>query len=369
MAPAGIDIIIPVYNSATTLEASLQSIAEQSDSDFRVIAVDDGSTDGTAGILAGWAARDRRFEVITKANGGIVDALNLALAAVTAPLVARMDGDDLCDPSRLAVQRAYLEAHSDCVALGCQVRHIDEHGALIEGLPQPGSPELADAEWVPAREPYIIHPFLMARSDALKAIGGYRNVPNSEDSDLFWRLAEHGRLYNLPDVLGRYRMHLTSISGSSVLNGRVMSVGSQLGALSARRRHAGKADLVFEPGLITGLKQAATLEGMCALVADRLATEELAHFKLSVAIKLLELTAYRPYELEIGDCQFVRSSLHATASIGAENRRHVTWHIVEAGRRLLLARRLREFVSLVPLRLYPRTIGKILVPARRRRKS
>jgi len=351
--PAAIDVLLPVYNSADTLDGSLRSIAAQTFADFRVIAIDDGSTDHGGVLLRAWAARDPRFTVIRKANEGIVAALNAGLAAVTAPVIARLDGDDLCAPTRFAEQHAYLADHPDCVGVGCAVTHIDGRGRSLSGYAQPGPPELADPARIPAHEPYIIHPFLMARTSAMRAVGGYRAVPHSEDSDLFWRLQEIGTLHNLPAVLGKYRMHLSSISGSSIVNGRIMAFGSQLGALSARRRRGGHPDLEFAPDLMARLRKARDLAGMQAVVAPMLTAWEMPLFRLSVAVKLLELADYRPYEIEGSDCVFIRAAVDAAAALAdPADRRTIDYFLTRTGSRLMRRGRAADVTRLVPRRLW-----------------
>lgn len=354
-----IDVLLPLYNTADTLDETLRSLAAQTEGDFRALLIDDGSTDETSAVIAGWAARDPRFVAVTKPNSGIVDTLNLGLSMVTAPLVARLDGDDVCLPERFAAQRAYLDTHAECVAVGCRIEHIDGAGRPLLGFPQPGSPESADMDRVPAREPYIVHPFLMARADALAASGGYRRVPHSEDSDLFWRLAGRGRLHNLAQVLGRYRMHLHSISGGSVTNGRIMAIGSQLGAQSARHRRDGKADLIFDGDLIGALKAAGTLAAMIDHVAAMIEPSELPFFRLAVGIKLLELADYRPYEVESEDCAFIAAHLEPVVwSLSAENQRDIFWYLSRTGSRLIRQGRFRDAATLVPRGQRLRTIGK-----------
>lgn len=355
-----IDILIPVHNAEATLDAALESLAEQTFRDFRVIAVDDGSTDGCARILARWQEKDPRFMVVRQDNAGIVSALNHALALVEAPFVARMDADDICLPDRLAQQHSHLQAHPGCVGVGCKVDHIDEHGAPVPGLPQPGDPMLADAAWVPVREPYIVHPFLMARTDAMRKAGGYRAVPHSEDSDLYWRLREAGELHNLPIVLGQYRFHVGSISGSSVVNGRIMAIGSQLGGLAARRRARGEAEPDFSGTLIAQLRSAGTLDAMCTLVGPILAPLEVNQFRLSVGIKLLELSAYRPYEIERSDCAFIAAALRDQPPIAMENAREVRWYVSQASARLIKAGHVGAAMLLTPVWLWPTALAKSL---------
>ena len=353
-----VDILIPVHNAIATLEASLQSVVDQTFTNFRALVIDDGSTDGSGVALDDLAARDPRFVVIHQANGGIVAALNAGIALVEAPFIARMDADDICAPDRLERQLAYFQDHEDCVAVGCMIAHIDERGEPIEGLPQPGDPGTADACWFPAQEPYIVHPFLMARTSAVRQVGGYRSVPHSEDSDLYWRLREVGRLHNLTDILGQYRFHLGSISSSSIINGRIMAIGSQLGALAAQRRIDGRPEPDFSKNMIPRLKAAEKLEAMYNLVQPQLRPNEAAAFRLRVAIKLLELSEYRPYEVEASDCRFISDALSGNCALKPENALQIRWYVSRASARLIQSGQWRQAMALAPVTMWPRALVK-----------
>lgn len=364
MCSPKIDVLVPVFNAEKTLRESLASISAQIFSDFRVLIVDDGSTDGSADILSEWTRHDKRFTVISKTNGGIVDALNLALSHSVAPLIARMDADDLALPGRFAVQKAFLDENSTFVGVGCRVRHIDEHGQALAGLPQPGDPESCNSEWLPAREPYIIHPFLMTRRKAIMAAGGYRSVPNSEDSDLLWRLRAFGRLRNLSDVLGSYRVHSGSISSSSVVGGRIMAIGSQLGALSARRREANREDIVFSRLLAGALRQAETLDAMSDVIKPMIDGSELPRFKLAAGVKLLELALYRQYRLDINDCRFIRHAFAAYADkMQSANRREVHWYTTVTASRMIRLGRIREAFELVSPKHWGTMMARVILNA------
>jgi hypothetical protein len=360
VSKADIDVLIPVYNAASTLELALASITAQTFRDIRIVIVDDGSEDDSPKILSAWAARDQRIEIVRRPNGGIVAALNTGLEQCSATYLARFDADDIAFPNRLEWQRNYLKANRACVGVGCAVQHIDEHGARIHGLPQPGAPGKGDPEWAPAREPYIVHPFLMARREAVIAVGGYRFVPNSEDSDLFWRLAEVGSLHNPEEVLGQYRIHQHSLSSASVVNGRVMAVGSQLGALSAHRRRTGQPDLRFQMQANAELRSAGTLEMMCASAEGQLQPQEAQRFRLAVAMKLLELAAYRPFSIDHGDCAFIRRALDHAHLFSPENRNEMRWYVTETAKRLLQKGELSNALALTPPSFYARTAAKAL---------
>lgn len=353
MNSALIDILLPVFNAEATIEAALHSLLRQSVTSLRIIAIDDGSTDATPSILAHFAVRDRRITVLTLRNGGIVTALNTGLEICRAEFVARQDADDISDPSRLALQLAYLHEQPDCVAVSGAVRHIDEAGQLLGSVQKFPAPERADPCWVPSREPYLCHPFLVARRSVLERVGPYRHVHHSEDTDLYWRLAEHGRLHNLDLVLGSYRLHGASVSGASIVNGRIMALSSQLAALSALRRRHGRTDIAFEKERIQDYRRTPGAAQIFELGRQGLDHDEARYLRVAMAAKLLELTSYRPFELEFGDCVFVREARQELDSLRPPNRAEFHRRQAAAAARLLGKGFLQQAAVLAPLTLYP----------------
>ncbi len=109
--PRPVDILLPVRNAEHTLPDALDSVTRQTFTRFRVLVVDDGSTDGSSDILKAYADRDTRFHILSSGGAGLVAALNQGLAACNAPLIARMDADDIMLPERIERQVAYLDAN------------------------------------------------------------------------------------------------------------------------------------------------------------------------------------------------------------------------------------------------------------------
>src|SRR5205823_4798077 len=126
-----ISVVMPVYNAASYVADAVKSIMAQTFDDFEFIAVNDGSTDRSEAILNEFARADRRIRVISRANTGIVGALNDGIAAAEAELIARMDADDVSSPQRLQRQLAYMQAHPECVALGGRVIGTDPYGCFL----------------------------------------------------------------------------------------------------------------------------------------------------------------------------------------------------------------------------------------------
>jgi hypothetical protein len=200
----------------------------------------------------------------------------------------------------------------------------------------------------------------MARRADVVAVGGYRHVPNSEDSDLFWRLMERGALVNLDETFAKYRVHTQSIS-SSIVNGRIMAVGSQLGALSARRREQGRPDLAFPRALHEAMKRAVTFEAMVELASEDLDADECVHLRIAASCKLMELARYRPYEPDAADCAFIRAALPSAKSLSAQNQREVGWYVTVTAARLIRKGMLREAMTLTPLKNYPVTAARVVM--------
>jgi glycosyltransferase involved in cell wall biosynthesis len=351
MAGPLVDILVPARNAATTVRAAIESLQRQTLGDWRVIAVDDGSTDHTRALLDAMATSDPRIRVVQGPGRGVVDALNLAFGLTEAAFLARQDADDVACPDRLAQQVEYLRTHPDCVAVGCEVRHIDAEGRAIGTCSEYSAPELANTDWLPAREPYLPGPFLLARRDAVLRAGGFRPMHVAEDSDLCWRLQELGRLYNIPMILGEYRLHANSVSSRSIRHGRVMAVCSQLAALSARRRRQGRNDLAFTRDLMARQNSATSLAELRDLALPELQPEEICWFDLAISAKLIELAMYRPFEPDAGDCRFIARALQSGCHLlRPENEEILVRQLLGRALRIGVAGRIADGVRLVPSR-------------------
>jgi glycosyltransferase involved in cell wall biosynthesis len=211
-APA-LSVVIPAFNAERYLEQAVASVLAQTFSSFECILVDDGSTDRTARILADLANRDERVRPLRIEHSGIVAALNAGLKASRAPLVARMDADDLCTPERFEKQVEYLREHPECLALGTRVMLVDPYGSPLWEIDIRTEHDAIEDELLRANGWAIFHPSIMMRRDPVLDLGGYRQEYQwSEDIDLFLRIAEIGRLANLPQTLLHYRQHLASVN-------------------------------------------------------------------------------------------------------------------------------------------------------------
>jgi len=204
-------VVIPVRDGAQYVGEALQSILDQDLPDIEVIVVDDGSSDDSAAIATSIGDRDGRVKVVANRGKGIVDALNMAISLARAPLVARMDGDDVSLPNRLRLQVACFDADTDLQLLGTAGLRIDRDGKPLKPMDVPiGNEPLRDAL---ARYNPMLHPTVMFRTEAVRRVGGYRHAfTYAEDYDLWLRLSETGKLANMDARLVKLRSHPGQVS-------------------------------------------------------------------------------------------------------------------------------------------------------------
>lgn len=236
-----ISVLVPVYNGMPYLPETVESIRAQTLDDFEVIALDDGSTDASAQYLS--SVHDDRLRIERLARGGLSTALNHGLKIARAPIIARIDADDVALPDRFRLQFDYLGAHPDCVALGCQSQHVNEKGEAIGEGRYPTSP-LA-IRWEALFRSPILHPGSMYRREEVLAVGGYRQEFDvAEDYDLWTRLLGRGTLGNLPQQLLRYRVHARSVC--SIHKEKQVRQGARIAAAHVAALGAGVAPRTME---------------------------------------------------------------------------------------------------------------------------
>ena len=202
-----------VYNTERYVAEAARSVLGQTFGDFEFIIVDDGSTDRSPAILRDFAARDPRVRLVSRPNTGIVRAANEGIGLARGRYLARMDSDDVCLPRRFETQVRYLDEHPECVLVGSRVTVVDPYGSPVFDSGQKLTHEEIDAELLGSGGGWaIVQPSAMMRTETVRSVGGYRGRHNvSEDQDLFLRLAEVGRVANLPEPLLLYRRHYQSV--------------------------------------------------------------------------------------------------------------------------------------------------------------
>lgn len=232
-----VSVIMPVRDGQRWIAEAIDSIRCQTLGDFELLVIDDGSSDATPEIVAALAAQDSRLIVLRQERDGLVAALNRGLAQARAPLIARLDADDIALADRLARQCDYMDRHPELVLLGGWAEIIDENGALRGKAKQPNPERLRQT--LAKRSPFI-HPTVMFRAVSVKQVGGYRAAFEAgEDYDFWLRLAEIGDIAILPEVLIRYRDHGGSVTRTRELR---QIYSARLAKLASAARRSGGAD-------------------------------------------------------------------------------------------------------------------------------
>jgi glycosyltransferase involved in cell wall biosynthesis len=205
-----VSVLMPVFNTASYLGDALASISAQTFSDIELIAVDDGSKDGSTEILKGFAAKESRMRLVIRENRGIIATRNELLAVASADFIAWMDSDDVSLPYRIERQMEIFRDDPSLVCVGAAVQCIDPEGNFLNVERYPSSHQgiLTEQE----KGTGVRFATTMMRREVAMRVGGFREpFKIGEDFDLLLRLSENGKMANLPDILYLYRQRISSI--------------------------------------------------------------------------------------------------------------------------------------------------------------
>jgi len=207
--PRLISTLTTVRNGAAFIREATDSLLAQADDHFEVIVVDDGSTDGTAHLLAEYA--DPRLTVATLPPVGRVPALLHAVGLARGELLAQLDADDIALPHRLATQRAFLDKHAEVALIGGGAIEFD--GVSEWRRPTPAGPAAV------RRALGMYNPFycssVTVRRFAYQEVGGFREADGwGHDLAFIIRVAARHPVDIIPEPLIRYRRHPGQISAS-----------------------------------------------------------------------------------------------------------------------------------------------------------
>ncbi len=198
-----VSVVMPCFNAARHVAASIASVQAQTLPDWTLIVVDDGSTDGTAAVIE--AMTDTRIRLIRQSNAGVSSARNRALAEIRTPYVAFLDSDDTWTPNFLERMVQALAPHDDVVVAYCGWEDLHQPPRQSMTHEPPDYEALPD-KFVALlqRCPWVIHAAL-ARSEAVRSAGGFDPRFSVAEDYLMWlRMATSGRLIRVPELLASY---------------------------------------------------------------------------------------------------------------------------------------------------------------------
>ncbi|MFZ5951006.1 MAG: glycosyltransferase family 2 protein [Candidatus Rifleibacteriota bacterium] len=205
-----VSFILPVFNGAAFLAQTIDSIISQTFKDWELIAINDGSTDGSEKILREYAAQNPRVRIISRENRGLIYTLNEAVQSARGIWLARIDADDICLPDRIDKQLAWAEKEN-----------ADLCGGIIERIGQgPGhswvfpSSTTGIYTWLLFRSAFA-HPTIIIKRDLALKFPYSQEFMHAEDYELWTRLAlANVPMTNIPEKVLLYRVHNEQVSTS-----------------------------------------------------------------------------------------------------------------------------------------------------------
>ena len=244
-----ISVVMSIYNGASLMRETVESILRQERVTFELIAIDDGSTDESGNILDEYAAQDARVRVIHQENQGLTRALIRGCAEAQASYIARQDVGDSSHPQRLRLQKEALDANPALAFVSCWTDFCGPEWEFlyrVKGTGRASFPAdiLSESEKHGVIDGPTSHPSVMFRTDSYEMAGGYRaEFRCGQDWDLWYRLAEVGKFQTIEQPL--YKARLVSDSISSYNKSEQMAAGElSLEAMLLRRRGASEEDVL-----------------------------------------------------------------------------------------------------------------------------
>ncbi|MBE2213775.1 MAG: glycosyltransferase [Opitutaceae bacterium] len=330
---ARFSIIIPCFNAARWIEATIGSCLGQTCRDLEVIVVDDGSTDGSGQVAEAMAARDGRVRVLRQGNRGLGAARNSGIKAASGEYLNFLDADDLLEPEKLERQGTVLDRNPDLEMVLCDGWRIDADGSVVEnGLLERrrfgGLPSLFELLFSGGQFPPLVP---LIRRRLVDAVGGFevdRRAAGWADTGFWLRAALSGARYAIVcERLCRYRVHQSAMSADL----GAMEEAAQL--IYARLM----AEHPTECARSLRATQRRLAECEAAAAALRMAVGASEASRSALADELAALRALRDADAERREAEVLKRMLaFLGAQSGAQARRKVyIWGAGSGGRRVL----------------------------------
>jgi glycosyltransferase involved in cell wall biosynthesis len=214
-----VTVLMPAYNAGKYIAEAMGSVLRQTFSDFRLLIVDDGSTDDTLEVIRSFS--DNRIDLIHQSHRGIAAALNKGLSKAKSEYIARFDADDICFCERLMQQVSFLDSHPDYIIVGTDAEYISENGEHLFDFKCAGHTHEQIIRKIYSYCPFI-HSSVMYRKEDVILAGGYsEHAHNFEDYFLWVQLLRKGKFCNLPQQLIKVRFNPASVTIDERWRGRI----------------------------------------------------------------------------------------------------------------------------------------------------
>lgn len=203
-----VSVVMSVYNEEKYIKDSIYSVINQTFSDWELIIIDDGSSDKTVEMIHTF--QDDRIRLYcNEKNEGLIHNLNLGLSLATGDYIARMDGDDISEPTRFEKQVSYLDQHEDVVMTGC---YVETFGNENHKWRPKNQAQILKATML--LRPVLAHPSIMFRRERIEKheIRYHSEYKHAEDYKFISDVSQIGNLAVVEEVLFRYRIHAAQVT-------------------------------------------------------------------------------------------------------------------------------------------------------------
>lgn len=243
-----VSIILPAYNAEKYIGLAIESILHQTLKNFELVVVNDASTDSTKSIIEMYASKDSRIKVINnERNLYIGGALNKALAVSSNEFVARMDADDIAEPTRLEKQLNVLLSDDSIAVVGANIELIDEEGKTLGKREYPNTNAKLKSK-IFKYSPFA-HPVVMFRKSAVLEFGGYDPTKSpSEDLDLWFKIGTKYKFASVNECLLKYRVFKNSHSNKRLKNTELITLKIRLDAVKKLGWKPSLDDILYNLG-------------------------------------------------------------------------------------------------------------------------
>ncbi len=207
-----VTILLPIFNAENYIDSCLSSLLDQTFDDFEIIAINDGSTDGTFEVLERVAEKDKRLRVINQNNQGLIRTLNKGLELAKGEYIARIDSDDIALSNRIKIQTNYLDENKKCLLCSSDYIVFNDKTAKSKRIKTRQNSYFHKAEMIFG--PSVAHPTVMFRSEEFSKLNLKYDpkYKDAEDYELWTRVNNYGDIRTIPEPLMKMRQHETSIT-------------------------------------------------------------------------------------------------------------------------------------------------------------
>ncbi|WP_170982855.1 glycosyltransferase family 2 protein [Dyadobacter frigoris] len=210
MSEPKITVLMPAYNAGKFIGEAIRSVLGQSFSDFELLIVNDGSTDGTLSVIQTFD--DERITVINQANKGIAAALNIGLRYAKAFYIARFDADDICYPDRLKIQYEFITSNPDFSIVGSGADYVDLYGNYVF-THQPDGFTNAQIQQLSYKICPFIHSGVLYKKETILGYGGYNERAYTYEDHFLWaNILKNEKVCNLAQPLIKVRLNPDSVT-------------------------------------------------------------------------------------------------------------------------------------------------------------